>query len=129
MLLCDRFGEGVEVLHSLDQPFSSSSGSSILQHLSFSQSKTNFVQVHVLCIITCKEYYAAALHINTFSIIVIIQLLQTAEAIFSRCLLQGRQSTTDISQLLLVLSDGRGVFADGVMVGSITSSHHNLSVL
>ena len=45
VLLCGRFGEGVEVLHSLDQPFSSSSGSSILQHLSFSQGKTNFVQV------------------------------------------------------------------------------------
>ena len=40
-----RFGESAEVLHPLDQPFSSNSGGFILQHLTFTQTKTNFVQV------------------------------------------------------------------------------------
>ena len=41
-----RFGESVEILHPLDQPFSPNQGGHILQHLTFSQSKTNFIQVH-----------------------------------------------------------------------------------
>ena len=110
--LCDCVaGLGVEVLHSLDQPFSSSSGSS-------SQSKTNFVQV------LHKSKFNIVIHDR--SILCTTVVVQTAEAIFSRCLLQGRQSTT---QLLLVLSDGRGVFADGVMVSiTLIFSPHHLSV-
>ena len=35
---------------------------------------------------------------------------------FGKCLLQGNKASVDISQLLVVLSDGRGVFADGTQV-------------
>lgn len=52
-----RFGEGVEILHPLDQPFSPNQGGHILQHLTFSQSKTNFIQVH--------EYNTTLIQYNT----------------------------------------------------------------
>ncbi len=45
LVFLDRFGETVDILHSLDQPFTESSGASILQNLSFTQTRTNFVKV------------------------------------------------------------------------------------
>ena len=46
----------------------------------------------------------------------LLQLLQTAYATFGGSLHRGFGSEPEISQLLLILSDGRGVFADGVQV-------------
>ena len=40
-----RFGEDTEVLVPLDQPFSASQGAHLLHHLTFTQTKTNFVNV------------------------------------------------------------------------------------
>jgi midasin len=77
-----RFGEHAELLHSFDQPFSATCGAHVLQHLSFTQPRTNFVE-----------------------------MLQTANLLFSKFLEEKRGTST--SQLLLLLSDGRGVFADG----------------
>ena len=37
-------------------------------------------------------------------------------------MLQGNKTSTDISQLLVVLSDGRGVYADGTQV----NGHHTI---
>ena len=42
-----RFGESAELLHSFDQPFSAPAGAHVLQHLSFSQTRTNFVEVNI----------------------------------------------------------------------------------
>ena len=47
-LINSRFGESVEVLHSLDEPFSSpQSGARLVQHLKFDQLKTGIVTVLV----------------------------------------------------------------------------------
>ena len=45
-----------------------------------------------------------------------LQLLQAAYTTFGSNLQRGSGSELEISQLLLILSDGRGVFADGVQV-------------
>ena len=44
-----RFGEDTEVLLPLDQPFSGSQGAHLLHHLTFTQTKTNFVNVREGC--------------------------------------------------------------------------------
>jgi midasin len=78
-----RFGEDVDVLHSFDNSFSSFHGGHVLKNLSFTQNKTNFVK-----------------------------LLQCAVNMFGESLLKGRQSSVNINQLLVILSDG-WIFADG----------------
>lgn len=45
-----------------------------------------------------------------------LQLLQAVYSIFTSSLYARSGSQFEISQLLVVLSDGRGVFADGVQV-------------
>lgn len=42
---CCRFGENAELLHGFDKPFSATAGAHVLQHLSFTQTRTNFVEV------------------------------------------------------------------------------------
>lgn len=42
--LC-RFGESAELLHGFEKPFSATAGAHVLQHLSFAQARTNFVEV------------------------------------------------------------------------------------
>ena len=51
-----------------------------------------------------------------------LQLLEAAQSIFADYLSQTTRSSLspEISQLLVVLSDGRGVFADGTLVRSQT---------
>ena len=50
------------------------------------------------------------------------QLLQAVEPLFVQGLshFSGSHSSPEISQLLVVLSDGRGVFADGTLVCNYT---------
>lgn len=48
-----------------------------------------------------------------------LQLLQAAESIFAKFLTKSSNLSPEISQLLVVLSDGRGVFADGTLVRQI----------
>lgn len=40
-----RFGENAELLHGFERPFSAAAGAHVLQHLSFAQARTNFVEV------------------------------------------------------------------------------------
>ena len=47
-----------------------------------------------------------------------VQMLQTVKTLFSKKLAQGKSSDARISQLLVILSDGRGVFANGTLVSS-----------
>lgn len=81
------FGECVRVVHPFNEPFSYQSGSRLLQHFTFAQKKTN-----------------------------IAQLLQhsTSMLLQAREHHQGQISNPDLSQLLLIVSDGRGLFAEGV---------------
>ena len=57
-----RFGEGVEVLHPLESPFSANQGGHLLCNLTFTQKKTNFVQVEtaqVHSMIPCMFNYGS----------------------------------------------------------------------
>ena len=52
-------------------------------------------------------------------VVVSSQLLQTANLLFSQSLERRRSRSSSLtSQLLLLLSDGRGVFADGTTVST-----------
>jgi midasin len=77
------FGEETKLLHSLEDPFSDASGSRILTGFSFDQKKTR---------IDC--------------------LLNSASSIFLSSK-SSAQSSNDISQLMIIISDGRGLFSEG----------------
>ena len=79
------FGEEVRLLHSLDQPFSDEVGPRLLTHFTFDQKQTRITS---LLETTCDL------------------LLKSKQASSAR-------SASDVSQLLLIISDGRGVFNDG----------------
>lgn len=49
------------------------------------------------------------------------QMLHTAHLLFSQSLWQRRNRSSSTSQLLLILSDGRGVFADGTIVSILVT--------
>lgn len=63
-----------------------------------------------------------ALRLILVAVLPSLQLLGAAQSIFADFLSQPSRSriSPDISQLLVVLSDGRGVFADGSLVRSIS---------
>ncbi|XP_029647301.1 midasin-like [Octopus sinensis] len=81
------FGESMQVIHSFGEQFSCHSGARLLQHFTFTQKKTN-----------------------------IALLLQQASALMmeSRQHYRSAQSGPDFSQLLLIVSDGRGLFSEGM---------------
>ena len=81
------FGECVQVVHPFNEPFSCQSGARLLQHFTFGQKKTN-----------------------------VAQLLQqsTSMLLETRQHHQSQISNPNLSQLLLIVSDGRGLFAEGV---------------
>ena len=66
------------------------------------------------CPASVRTVASFRIHYNAF-----FQLLQAAESIFAKFLSKSTNSSPDISQLLVVLSDGRGVFADGTYVRQI----------
>ncbi|XP_065176268.1 midasin-like [Sycon ciliatum] len=80
-----RFGETVDLLHPLQETFSEECGARLLQNLTFQQKETSFKQL------------------LTFS----TSLLTSARA------QQGSTPTSVPGQLLIILSDGRGVFREG----------------
>lgn len=41
----DRFGEDTEILHPFNQAFTSANGAMVLQRMTFTQTRTNFVKV------------------------------------------------------------------------------------
>ncbi len=98
----------MDILHPLDQPFTSSSGAAILQNLSFSQTRTNFSQVQ------CWGDNGVAISLIS---LYRCQMLLAAQSVFAKSRQRrNSRSGTMIDQLLLILSDGRGVFADGAHV-------------
>ena len=81
--MINRFGESVDILHPLDQPFTSASGASILQNLSFSQSGTNFAEVCSVirsfleehdCL---KDYNSYFMHFVPFDITILITIFSS----------------------------------------------------
>ncbi|XP_048240547.1 midasin-like [Haliotis rufescens] len=83
------FGECVRQLHPFSEQFTNQSGAGILQHFTFEQKKTK-----------------------------IAQLLQQATSIMvdARQRQQGTVGQPETSQLLLIVSDGRGLFNEGMEV-------------
>ncbi|CAG0903948.1 unnamed protein product, partial [Darwinula stevensoni] len=80
------FGEHVNIVHPFREPFTPSSGLRLLEQFTFDQKKTR-----------------------------ISELLSVSNQLFasSRMELRGRRSTWDVAQLLLIVSDGRGLFYEG----------------
>lgn len=96
------FGECVQIVHPFKEPFSCQSGANLLQHFTFSQKKTN-----------------------------IAQLLQQSTSILleTRQHHQSQISSPNLSQLLLIVSDGRGLFAEGVdIVKTAVRQAHNSNI-
>lgn len=81
------FGETVQLLHPFHEPFSDQSGAKILQQFTFDQKKTKIAQL----LDTCTGLMLSA----------------------QRSQLSPRMRR-DTSQLLLIVSDGRGIFLEGV---------------
>ncbi|KAK2570712.1 Midasin [Acropora cervicornis] len=81
------FGETVQLLHPFHEPFSDQSGAKILQQFTFDQKKTKIAQL----LDTCTSLMLSA------------QRSQLSPRI-----------RRDTSQLLLIVSDGRGIFLEGV---------------
>ncbi|XP_014672453.1 PREDICTED: midasin-like [Priapulus caudatus] len=79
------FGENVQLLHPFHEQFTDQSGASVMQQFSFEQKKTN-----------------------------IAHLLDYATGTMLNCRARVRSSNPDTSQLLLIVSDGRGLFSEGV---------------
>uniref|UniRef100_A0A8W8MR76 Midasin n=1 Tax=Magallana gigas TaxID=29159 RepID=A0A8W8MR76_MAGGI len=81
------FGESVRVLHPFNEQFSSHSGSRLLQQFTFEQKKTK-----------------------------VAQLLKKATSIMmdARSKQRGMMGNPETSQLLLIVSDGRGLFSEGM---------------
>ncbi|XP_050394421.2 midasin [Patella vulgata] len=88
-LAISSFGESVKLLHSFTDQFSSQSGANILHQFTFEQKKTK-----------------------------IAQLLQQATSIMvdARSRQHGVIGNPETSQLLLIVSDGRGLFSEGMEV-------------
>lgn len=77
------FGEEARLIHSFKEPFSEHAGASILQQFKFEQKKTKIAQLLNMCTV----------------------LLNDAQSSVSQ--------RSAISQLLLIVSDGRGIFLEG----------------
>ncbi|XP_022106838.1 midasin-like isoform X2 [Acanthaster planci] len=81
------FGESVQLLHPFHEQFTDQSGAKILRQFTFSQNKTKVAQLLTSA---------------------------TASMIAARSRLQMGSSHLETSQLLLIVSDGRGLFLEGV---------------
>ncbi|XP_046979446.1 midasin-like [Schistocerca americana] len=78
------FGEDIHILHQLGQPFTHTSGATLLQHLRFDQRSTK-----------------------------VGSLVQFVTEMFEN---HGTRSSADRAQLLVILSDGRGVRSEGKLL-------------
>ena len=79
------FGEKVELLHGFQDQFSSNTGARILEQVTFSQNKTN-----------------------------IAQLLDYATDVMVQARQSSRQSSKETAQLLIIISDGRTIYSEGM---------------
>jgi len=82
-----KFGDAPELLHTLDSQFMESSGAHVMSQLKFEQKKTN-----------------------------IAALLEFVSAYFAQTATSSASKSSDSlpAQLLLIVSDGRGIFAEGM---------------
>ncbi|OQV14305.1 Midasin [Hypsibius exemplaris] len=80
------FGQGVEILHPFQLPFSSSDGARVLTKFTFGQNRTNVAEMVNLVTGVFDESRSRLLNV------------------------------TNVSQLLLIVSDGRGIFGEGASV-------------
>ncbi|XP_033739322.1 midasin-like [Pecten maximus] len=81
------FGESVRLLHPFTEQFTTQSGARLLQHFTFEQKKTKIAQL-------LKQI--------------------TSLMVDARSRQQGMLGNPDTSQLLLIVSDGRGLFVEGM---------------
>lgn len=79
------FGEKVQLLHPFHEQFSSNTGSRILEEVTFSQNKTN-----------------------------IAELLNVATDVMVKARQGSRHSSKETAQLLVIISDGRTIYAEGM---------------
>jgi len=82
------FGETVRLLHPFHEPFTDQSGARILQQFTFDQKKTKIAQLLDTC---------------TSLMLPVHSRLQVSP-----------RMRRDLSQLLLIVSDGRGIFLEGM---------------
>lgn len=85
LLLFLSFGEDTKLLHSFEENFNEQSGASILQQFTFDQKKTKIAHLLKMCTL----------------------LFDGAKK------RQHTNSSAQVSQLLLIVSDGRGIFLEG----------------
>ena len=78
------FGDAVNILHDLNEPFTDESGARILSEMNFDQKKTK-----------------------------IALLLESVASIFVQNKSASSADSRNVSQLLLIISDGRGIFNEG----------------
>ena len=81
--VCLSFGEKANMVHPFHEPFTEESGACILQRFKFDQKKTKLAQL-----------------LNMITV-----LMDDAK--------QCEANTGNVSQLLLIISDGRGIFLEG----------------
>uniref|UniRef100_A0A4W3JTX9 Midasin n=1 Tax=Callorhinchus milii TaxID=7868 RepID=A0A4W3JTX9_CALMI len=81
---CSSFGENVQLLHPFHEQFSDQSGARILRSCKFQQKKTK-----------------------------IAQFLDSAASMFVAAQQHAQQGNPETAQLLLIVSDGRGLFLEG----------------
>jgi len=81
------FGEETKLLHSFKEPFNEAAGSQMLQEFSFEQNKTHIAKMMEICSTFMSQERSGI-----------------AKSSFGRI---------DTSQLLLIVSDGRGIFLEG----------------
>ena len=79
------FGDEVEMIHNFQEPFSSHSGANILHNFTFQQNKTK-----------------------------IAQMLKETLNVFQKTRASFESHSSSVSKLLLILSDGRGIFFEGM---------------
>ncbi|GBN91977.1 Midasin [Araneus ventricosus] len=95
------FGEKVELLLGFNEQFSTNTGARMLQHLTFRQEKTNYVQ-----------------------------LLKYATDVMVQSRNRSALMSKETAQLLVILSDGRGIFNDddkgkGTIVNAVREARDN----
>ena len=121
--MCIAIVHAMELLASLSQLYQMSSAKQYLQLYLF-RSKMEFTMEAFLSPLSYICQNCNFLHNSFAHYVAFLQLLQAAESIFTKFLSKSSNLSPEISQLLVVLSDGRGVFADGTLVRQILICSH-----
>lgn len=96
-----KFGETAQLLHGFQDSFSDETGAQVLSSLAFEQKGTSIIRVIL------DKIFLNFLYIYIIS----VQLMELTSASFQQ---QSSSSVSELpARLLLIISDGRGVFAEG----------------